>query len=112
MEHLHYQPVHVLIIFHFLRRVKDEKISFIEKSSVSSGQVPSVPFGVMELLLMCELSRFGPFGDSLLPLTRLCGLARSCISIDLGMKRTVSIVTHNIENRNFTLNNSVHRRHS
>lgn len=56
--------------------------------------VPSVPFGVMELLLMCELSRFGPLGDSLLPLTRLCGLARSCISIDLRMKCTVNIITH------------------
>lgn len=52
-------------------------------SSSSSSTIPSVPLGVMELLLMCELSRLGPFGDSLLPLTRLCGLARSCISIDL-----------------------------
>ena len=42
----------------------------------------------MELLLMCELSRLGPFGDSLLPLTLLCGLARSCISIDLAGKQT------------------------
>lgn len=33
--------------------------------------VPSVPLGVMELLLMWELSRLGPLGDSLLPLTRL-----------------------------------------
>lgn len=45
--------------------------------------IPSVPLGVMELLLMWELSRLGPLGDSLLPLTRLWGLARSCISIDL-----------------------------
>lgn len=49
----------------------------------STSHVPSVPLGVMELLLMCELSRPGPLGDSLLPLTRLWGLARSCISIDL-----------------------------
>lgn len=48
-----------------------------------TAHIPSVPLGVMELLLMCELSRLGPLGDSLLPLIRLWGLARSCISIDL-----------------------------
>lgn len=44
---------------------------------------PSVPLGVMELLFIWELSSLGPLGDSLLPLRRLCGLVRSCISIDL-----------------------------
>lgn len=54
-----------------------------KKRGDRSSHIPSVPLGVMELLLMCELSRLGPLGDSLLPLTRLWGLARSCISIDL-----------------------------
>lgn len=44
---------------------------------------PSVPLGVMEVLFIWELSSLGPLGDSLLPLSRLCGLVRSCISIDL-----------------------------
>lgn len=55
------------------------------------GDVPSVPFGVIELLFICELSMLGPFGDSLLPLTRLCGLARSCISIDLRERDTQTV---------------------
>lgn len=37
----------------------------------------------MEVLFIWELSSLGPLGDSLLPLSRLCGLVRSCISIDL-----------------------------
>lgn len=67
----------VLLYFLFNNRVQ------ACRDGGSSSTIPSVPLGVMELWLMCELSRLGPFGDSLLPLTRLCGLARSCISIDL-----------------------------
>lgn len=68
-----------LCYFLFNNRVKECR----DRGSSSTATIPSVPLGVMELLLTCELSRLGPFGDSLLPLTRLCGLARSCISIDL-----------------------------
>lgn len=68
-------------MFYFLCNNRVKKCR--DRGSSSSSTIPSVPLGVMELLLMCELSRLGPFGDSLLPLTRLCGLARSCISIDL-----------------------------
>lgn len=54
-----------------------------EKKKKKKAGSPSVPLGVMELLFIWELSSFGPLGESLLPLSRLCGLARSCISIDL-----------------------------
>lgn len=61
-----------------------EKAHTVEETRAEQDRhSPSAPLGVMEVLFIWELSSLGPLGDSLLPLSRLCGLVRSCISIDL-----------------------------